>query len=90
MDLGESVEQAASREVMEELEIEVELGGLVGVYSRANDRVVLIVYRGTASQAPRVTPEAIEVRAYRPDEIPWGELAFWSTELALKEYLAAG
>ena len=88
VDLGESVEQAASREVMEELEIEVELGGVVGVYSRANDRVVLIVYRGTATQAPRVTPEAIEVRAYRPDEIPWGELAFWSTELALKDYFA--
>jgi ADP-ribose pyrophosphatase YjhB (NUDIX family) len=45
VDLGESVEEAARREAAEELGIAIELGGLVGVYSRAEDRVVLIVYR---------------------------------------------
>ena len=89
VDLGESVEQAASREVMEELRIEVDLGGLVGVYSRGTDRVVLIVYRGTTAQAPQSTPEAIEVRAYARDDVPWDELAFWSTELALRDFFAS-
>ena len=43
VDLGESVEQAAVREAMEELEIDIELGSLIGLYSRADERVVLAV-----------------------------------------------
>jgi ADP-ribose pyrophosphatase YjhB (NUDIX family) len=85
VDLGESVEQAARRETEEELRIEIELGPLVGVYSRAEDRVVLIVYRARALGAPQTTDEAIEVAAFSPGEIPWGELAFWSTEQALRD-----
>jgi ADP-ribose pyrophosphatase YjhB (NUDIX family) len=85
VDLGESVEDAAHRETEEELGIAVELGALVGVYSRADDRVVLIVYRALAVGEPRTTPEAPEVRAFAPSEIPWEELAFWSTGLALRE-----
>ncbi len=87
-DLGESVEEAAVRETDEELSLEIELGGLVGVYSRGDDRVVLIVYRATALGEPQTSPEATEVRAFAPAEIPWDELAFWSTERALRDALA--
>jgi ADP-ribose pyrophosphatase YjhB (NUDIX family) len=87
VDLGESVEAAAEREVREELEIGVELGPVLGVYSRPEDRVVLIVYRATTTERPRTTEEATEVAAYDPDDLPWGELAFWSTERALKDFL---
>jgi ADP-ribose pyrophosphatase YjhB (NUDIX family) len=90
VDLGESVEQAARRETQEELGIDVDLGALVGVYSRPQDRVVLIVYRGTALAAPRTTDEAPEVRAFPPSRIPWDELAFWSTQLALRDAFAGG
>ena len=90
VDLGESVEDAARREAREELEIDLELGGLVGVYSREDERVVLVVYRARALGAPRTTAEATEVRAFAPDEIPWDELAFWSTERALRDVLASG
>lgn len=85
VDLGESVEDAARREVDEELRIGVELGPLVGVYSRGDDRVVLIVFRGRALGEPRTTAEAVEVRAFAPDALPWDELAFWSTERALRD-----
>jgi ADP-ribose pyrophosphatase YjhB (NUDIX family) len=88
VDLGESVEQAAARETMEELELEIELGRLVGIYSRPDDRVVLIVFAATALTTPRTTPEATEVRAFPPDAIPYDELAFWSTEAALRDLLA--
>ena len=90
VDLGESVEDAALRETREELEIDVELEGLVGVYSRPEDRVVLVVYAARALGTPRTTEEATEVRAYAPDEIPWDELAFWSTDAALRDALARG
>ena len=89
VDLGESVEDAAHREVREELAIEIELGPLVGVYSRADDRVALIVFEAVALGEPQVTPEAVEVRAFAPGELPWDELAFWSTELALGQALRA-
>jgi ADP-ribose pyrophosphatase YjhB (NUDIX family) len=85
VDLGESVEDAARRETREELEIEVELGGLVGVYSRAEDRVVLVVFAATPLGDPRTTEEATEVRAFAPGEVPWDELAFWSTAQALRD-----
>ena len=90
VDLGESVEDAARREAREELEIDIELGALVGVYSRDDERVVLVVYNARALGAPRTTAEATEVRAFAPDDIPWDELAFWSTERALRDVLAAG
>jgi ADP-ribose pyrophosphatase YjhB (NUDIX family) len=85
VDLGESVEDAARRETEEELQIGIELGRLVGVYSRAEDRVVLIVFLARALGRPQVTPEAIEVRSFARTEVPWDELAFWSTEQALRD-----
>jgi 8-oxo-dGTP diphosphatase len=89
VELGESVEEAAKRETLEEMEIEVELGGLVGVYSRADERIVLVVYAARALGVPRTTEEATEVRAFAPGDLPWGEFAFWSTERALRDVLAS-
>ncbi len=86
VDLGESVEDAARREADEELHIAIELGRLVGVYSRPDDRVVLIVYAATTRDEPRTSDEATEVRAFEPGKLPWDELAFWSTELALRDF----
>jgi ADP-ribose pyrophosphatase YjhB (NUDIX family) len=87
VDLGETVEDAARRETMEELEMEVALDGLVGVYSRPDERVVLIVFAARALGEGRVTEEATEVRLVAPDQVPWDELAFWSTERALRDAL---
>ncbi|HWE33966.1 MAG TPA: NUDIX domain-containing protein [Solirubrobacteraceae bacterium] len=88
VDLGESVEDAARRETMEELSIEIELGPLVGVYSRGDERVVLVVFRARPLGEPTaILPEATEVKAFPPDQIPWDELAFWSTERALRDAL---
>ena len=86
IDLGESTEEAARRETMEEIQLDVEIGSLVGVYSRATDRVMLVVYSATTNgDTPRTTDEAPTIQAFRPDELPWDEMAFWSTTEALKD-----
>jgi ADP-ribose pyrophosphatase YjhB (NUDIX family) len=87
VDLGESVEDAAVRECGEELAIAIELGSLVGVYSRAQDRIVVVVYAARTLEAPSTSDEALEVRAFVPSEIPWQDLAFWSDERALRDFL---
>lgn len=87
VDLGETTEQAAIREVEEELALPIELEALIGVYSRADDPVVLVVYGARALGVPQTTEEATEVAAFLPDEIPWQQLAFWSTSLALRDLL---
>jgi ADP-ribose pyrophosphatase YjhB (NUDIX family) len=43
---GEVLEEAAAREVLEELSVAVHLTGLVGVYSERGGPVVLVVYAG--------------------------------------------
>lgn len=48
VDRGEPVENAARREVREETGLDVELTGLVGLYSAAGDPVILAVYSGHA------------------------------------------
>ena len=35
----------------------------------------------------RTSPEAMEVRAFRPEAIPWAEIAFRTTTWALRDWL---
>ena len=35
----------------------------------------------------QVTPEALEVRAFAPDAIPWDELAFKTSYFALRDWV---
>jgi ADP-ribose pyrophosphatase YjhB (NUDIX family) len=87
IDLGESVEEAGVRETLEEICVPVAIDRLVGVYSRPTDRVMLVVYSGMITAEPRTTDEAPTIQAFAPDELPWDELAFWSTAKALQDLL---
>jgi ADP-ribose pyrophosphatase YjhB (NUDIX family) len=86
VELGESVEDAARRETREEMEIDIELGGSWAC-TRGRKRTVLVVFAARALGIPRETEEASEVRAFAPGELPRDELAFWSTERALRDAL---
>ena len=87
VDLGESVEDAAIRETHEEIGVHITLTNLIGVYSRSTDRIVVVVYAAQTEGTPVRTEEALEVQAFRPTTIPWDELAFWSDDRALRDYL---
>jgi len=54
------------------------------VYSRADTRAVLVVFTARALGIGHETAEASEVRAFAPAGAAWDEMAFWSTEQALR------
>lgn len=88
VDRGETLEQAARRETREEVGLEVEIGRLLGAFSFADSEVVVVTFAAhVISGEPMVGDESLEVRTFAPHEIPWNELAFPSTRLALDEYL---
>lgn len=87
MELGESAEEAAARETLEEIGIDVKLTGLLNVYSRPEASAVFIVYLAEASGDAVAQAEALEVGAFSPTDMPWNELAFWSTRMALEDWV---
>ncbi len=90
LELGEAAQEGARRETEEETELRVEIGRLIGVYSRPHAGVVTILYEATIVGG-RVEPraETSEVRAFGPDEIPWDELAFTTATSALRDWVAS-
>jgi 8-oxo-dGTP diphosphatase len=88
VDRGEIVEQAAVREAREEVGLDVRIEGLVGIYSYAGRTPIVIVFAARAEAGEIVTDaESLEARLFAPSEIPWDELAFRSTQEALRHYL---
>lgn len=89
---GETVEDAAIRETLEETGLAVRLVSLLNVYSYAGVGVVLVVFiaEPTSAAEPEPRDEALEVAYFGLREIPWGEIAFSSTEDALKELIERG
>ena len=89
VDRGEHPEEAALREAWEEAGIHVAVRGVVGVYhDPPGSPVVLVVYRGTlVSGEPRALDESLEARRFPRPAIPWSELAFPTTRLAVRDYV---
>ena len=89
VEMGESPEECAVREAREELGVAVDGLKLLGVYSRHQVGIVTVVYLSDLVDGkPHPTPEALEVSFFGPDEIPWEELAFPTTESALKAWIS--
>ncbi len=87
MELGETTEQAAAREAMEETCATIEIERLLAMYSVARIGQVQIMYR-----ARLVTPdiacgiESEEVALLDWNEIPWEQLAFPTVVWALAHF----
>lgn len=89
VELGESAVEAARRETLEEVGMEVRVGRILGLYSDpANAIATVAVYLAEPGAAhPATSQEASEVRYFAPEEIPWHELAFVTTRDALREWI---
>ena len=87
MDVGESAEEAAKRETLEEMHLEVTNLELLGVYTRIEQGVVVIVYEAEAVGEAEVGHETSEIAWFAAQEIPWEEIAFDTTEAALREWV---
>lgn len=88
MELGETAEEAAVRETREETNLTVEIRGLFNVYSRAEAGIVNLVYLADViGGEAHVTREAQEIARFSRDGIPWDDLAFVTTRLALRDWV---
>lgn len=89
VEIGESVEQAAVRELREETSLSVELRALLGVYSRPDrdprGHTVTVVYVGHGRGTPRADDDAKGIGLFAPDAPP-APLAFDHAEI-IADYL---
>jgi ADP-ribose pyrophosphatase YjhB (NUDIX family) len=85
MELGETTEEGALREVWEEACVRAEVDGLLAVYSIPEISQVHMIYRARMlSPEHAAGTESLEVGLFAWDEIPWQHLAYpnvrWSLE----------
>lgn len=94
LELGETVEEGAIREALEEAEAEILIEGVLGVFSISRIGQVQIMFRarfataGTPSFAPG--SESLDVALFDWDAIPWDEIAFPTVAWALRAWQKAG
>src|SRR3954468_4236594 len=88
VDRGEPLPDAAIREAREECGLDVRLDGLVNIYSYPGRTPVIVVYAATPTGGSlAIDDECLESAAFDSATIPWDQLAFRSTQEALRDYL---
>ena len=88
MENDETLEAGAAREAAEEARIQVEIGSLLLLANVTSARQVHVFFRSRMLTPDfGVTHESLEVRLMDEKEIPWPELAFPSTEYALRRFV---
>ncbi len=94
MELGETLEEGAAREALEEAEAVIAIDGILGVFSIARIGQVQVIFRARFANPDLPTygagAESLEVRLFAPNEIPWAEIAFPSVHWALNAWRASG
>ena len=89
MEEGESLEQGAMRETLEEANARVALLQLFAVYSLPHISQVYLLFRAQLLDLNFSSGvESLEVALFAEDEIPWDELAFLTVREALHAYFA--
>jgi ADP-ribose pyrophosphatase YjhB (NUDIX family) len=88
MEVGESTEEAAARETMEEAHADIQIHSLLGLFSLPHVSQVYVVYRAhLQNMGFKPGPESLEVELVALPDIPWDELAFPVIHEALSRYV---
>ena len=91
MELGETPEEGAKREAWEEARVDLELTGLLAVYSIPRISQVQLLYRARLARPGfEPGPESLEVELFSFERIPWDELAFPTVHWAIERYREVG
>jgi len=89
-EIGESVEEGAARETLEEANARVEISRLYAVYNLPRlGQVYLIFLSDLVDLDFSPGRESLEVRLFKEKETPWDEIAFSAVTFALKEYFSS-
>lgn len=89
LEVDETPTEGAIRETLEETGLIVAPGEIVGLYARLEAAVIVLAYEAAVVGGEiRLTPEALEVEAFAPEDIPWSGIAFRTTWYALADWLA--
>jgi ADP-ribose pyrophosphatase YjhB (NUDIX family) len=89
MEIGETMEQAALREVQEETGARIRLDALYSVFDIEAINQVYIIYRGVLlGPELAVGEECSEVNLFEPDDIPWDQLFYPAIADLLQRYKA--
>ena len=89
MENGETTEQAAVRETLEEANARVDIEGLYTLFDLPHISQVYIFYRANLSDLDfSAGQESLEVKLFTEKEIPWDHLAFPTINKTLKYFFA--
>jgi 8-oxo-dGTP diphosphatase len=90
VDIGETVEDALKREMKEEVNLDVEIESLLGIYSDPKRDIrfhtATVVYICKAYGTPVSGDDAKDVYIYKTEDIPFDKLVFDHTDI-VKDFL---
>ncbi len=90
MELGETLEEGAARETLEEARAEVTIGHLFASVDVIEAGQVHLFFTARLEGGYGAGEESLEVDLFRPEEVPWDDIAFRSGRYALERYFADG
>lgn len=87
LELGETMEQGAMRETLEESQAKVEISHMFGIYDIPHIGQVYTIYAAKMLNGHfGVTAESSEVALFSADQIPWDSIAFEVIKQVLQEF----
>jgi ADP-ribose pyrophosphatase YjhB (NUDIX family) len=94
LELGETLEEGAAREAMEEATAAIAIDGILGVFSVTRIGQVQVIFRGRFADPQRphfaAGPESLEVALFPWHRIPWDDIAFPTVHWALNAWRERG
>lgn len=89
MENGETLEEAAAREVFEETGAPVSIQCLYSVFSIPHINQIYVIFQADMiSPTLRTSPESEEVRLFAPEELPWDNLSYPAIGSVLQRFVS--